>query len=201
MHIPRGWIVLTLAAALASACSEHNTPTAVSESSPAPAFNFGNGPDSPGNSGVVRATYDGGYSFWLIDTERLLWAEVSNDPAGHCGVATAPVTLEYQISGWTWLAQGQEDFYARVWDASEYQGEPFCAWIDGRPTLAEGRVRFHEIAAGNKDDFMGTGRIARTDGQGDTNLRAVFSWDWPKWGDIVGVRAHTVHLGPDPRNH
>ena len=195
----RASVAVALFAVLALACSEQQAPTASVESLSSTPLNLGNGPANPGNSHVVRGSFGGSYGFWLLDTKRLLWAEVTNDPAGVCGAATAPVTVEYQISGWTFIAQGQEDFYARVWDASEYQGEPFCDWIKGQPTLAEGRVRFHEVAAGNKDDFMGTGRIARTDGQGDTNLRTVFSWDWPKGGNIVGVRAHTVHLGPDPR--
>jgi len=194
--------VLTATAGLTAACGDQDTPTALSESSQ-PAFNFANGPGSPGQSGVLRNTYGGQYAFWLYDADRELYAEVSNNYEGHCGWAGNGIALDYQSAGdgWEQLLQGQEDFYAKVWDARDFHGEPFCDWIAGRQTLAEGMVRFHEVAAGNKDDYMGTGRITRTDGLGDTNLRAGFSWDWPKWewGGPVGIKAHTVHLGPDPR--
>jgi hypothetical protein len=189
---------LTLLPLLLLACSEQMPVEPVDDG---PAFNFANGPGSPGQSGVYRDAYAGGWGFWLLDRDRQLYAEVYSNPGGHC-VAGSAVAHEYQFAadGWEFVAMGQEDFYARVWDARDYMGEPYCAWIAGRQTLAEGRVRFQEVAAGNKDDFMGTGQIARTDGLGDTNLRTVFSWDWPKSGGvIVGIKVHTVHLGPDPR--
>ncbi len=47
---------------------------------------------------------------------------------------------------------------------------------------------------------MGTGQIDRADGQGKTHLRTVFSWLFSKHDDaFLGVKSHTVHLGPDPR--
>lgn len=190
---------LTLLPFLLLACSD---PMPVEPLDDGPAFNFANGPDSPGQSGVFRDAFTGKYGFWLYDSDRELWAEVYSNTGGRCGGGSA-VGVDYQVAAdeWAFLVQGQEDFYARVWDARGYLGEPFCDWIAGRQTLAEGGVRFQEVAAGNKDDWMGTGRITRTDGLGDTNLRAVFSWVWPKYGSIVGVRVHTVHLGPDPRYH
>lgn len=199
MRIP---IAAALALILVFGCSDQpTTPTALNDGAVAPTLNYSNGPPVTGNG--FRWTDDSHYFFWTLDTERWLWVEVSNDPAGGiCVAGQVPGEVAYDIkfdNDWNWHVQS-DDWYARVWDATGLTVETFCDWIDANAPIATGLVRFHEVAAGNKDDFMGTGQINRADGQGKTNLRTVFSWLWPKkTGDIVGVKTHTVHLGPDPR--
>lgn len=72
---------------LLAACSEQPAPTALSESAPAPSFDFSNGPAVPGNSYILRDAY-GGFAWYFIDPVTGLAALVSDQPCGAFAEAT-----------------------------------------------------------------------------------------------------------------
>ena len=86
--------MLTLAAVLAVACSEHGNPTGPEQAVTDAEFNFMNGPEAPG--AVYRETGTFHFYFVVWDFDRQLWAEVTNDQGNNPG-------------GGTWLVQVSND--------------------------------------------------------------------------------------------
>jgi hypothetical protein len=199
----RGLLALVLSGAVAVACSERE-PAAPDKPNVEPAFNFMNGPATPG--GVFRVTRDDNTNvwwMWVLDSRTGLIAEASTDPGGLCAVpweSVRPVDLQIAID-FNVLGQSA-DWFASVYDATSWDGSVgYCDFIDGRTTLATGLVDFTWHITGMAEDWMVQGQLDRTDGLGQSHLRMQLGrlYDPATW-DLIGFKNRTVLLNPDPRD-
>jgi hypothetical protein len=210
MHTPRGWIALTLVAALAAACSDQ-APTAPDEGTVSLEANFLNGPDVPGNGVVLRITLDDNTDFWwmyVLDEKTHLLAEAATDPNGVCeGGVLADRVIRIQVVNDFNVLVASSDWYAVAWDGSNWSGNIFnlvdyCAWTGAEGSLASGQVDFRRHWTGSAEDWMVQGQLDRTDGLGQSHLRMKLGRFWdvhPPYG-FLGFKNQDVHLNPDPRN-
>jgi len=195
-------LALVLSGAVAVACSERES-TAPDRPNVDPAFNFMNGPETPG--AVFRVTRDDNTDVWYMfvhDTRTGLYAEASTDPGGVCAVpwiSLRPVDLQI-VNDFNVLGQSA-DWFAMAYDATGWDGRDLCGFTSGTTPLATGLVDFTLHLTGMAEDWMVQGQLDRTDGLGKSHLRMQLGrlYDPATW-DFIGFKNHTVLLNPDPRD-
>lgn len=193
-------LVAVLALFVAVSCDQQPVEPPADQAAEAPAFNFSNGPNEPGNSGVFRWEEDSRWYFIVTDYKTGLMAQASNDPGGYCGPLVAPIPFDFQenASGFNWLLTGS-DWYAWVYDPTGFGGD-FCAFFAVTEPIATGPVDFN-THLGQADDYKAEGWVDMTDGSGMAHLQMHLGLQWePVFPyDFLRYRVLKVHLS-NPRD-